>query len=654
MPESNVFIHMSDGIRLAATLYLPDSEGPWPALLEAYPYRKDDLSVWAEGYRRLRDEGDYAVCRLDVRGTGTSEGIATAEYPPQEQDDLCEVIEWLSRQEWCTGSVGMFGTSYSGFNTIQTAMRQPPALKAIIPIYATDDRYTDDIHFGGGIRKAIEFGYPLFMVSMNALPPVPSLAGEDWRRLWLERIDELVPWFGSIEEQNDGPFWRQGSLRPDYHLITVPTMVVAGWADIYRNALLRVIEHLQVPKRLLMGPWCHMSPNDSIPGPRIDLVPEMIRWCDRWLRGIENGVDTEPPLAFFIQRSTPPEPDLREVRGGWRFEPEWPPARSRELVLPLETADLTGRSAGALEETLRARGDVGATAHVRGSYDPPYGLPLDQRPDEVYSLVYDWPVEKELEILGNPVLAVTLQSSEPVAFVSAKLCEVLDDGTSVLVSRGILNLTHRDSHTTPEPLVPGETYEVSLELDATSWVFEVGHRIRLAIAGSDWPNAWPPPEASELTVVLGGTRLVLPMVAGEPPIEGRPRFVPIEEDRALPSAEDPGGARAAWRIERDIYARETRVLVHQRSTSAPEDPWRVWRTDDVRVGVKPLTPGIAWVESTTVSQVEWPEVTARTDARLLIRSDSATYSFDLTLDVFEDDRLISTRHWETVTPRKLQ
>lgn len=653
MPESHVFVSMPDGVRLAATLYLPETQGPWPALLEAYPYRKDDLSVWAGTYRRLRDEGDYAVCRLDVRGTGTSEGVAVDEYPTTEPDDLCEVIEWLSRQEWCTGAVGMFGTSYSGFNTIQTAMRHPPALKAIIPIYATDDRYTDDIHFGGGVRKAIEFGYPLFMVSMNALPPTPSLAGEDWRQRWLQRIDELVPWFGSIEEQNDGPFWRRGSLRPDYDLIRVPTMVVAGWTDVYRNALLRVIEHLRVPKRLVMGPWCHMSPNDSIPGPRIDLVPEMIRWWDRWLRGDENGVDDEPPLAFFIRRSTPPEPDLRAYRGGWRFESEWPIARSQELTLLLDTASRPGRSGSPLEDTLLVRGDVGVTAHIRGSYDPPYGLPIDQRPDEVYSLVYDWPVEDELEILGNPALAVTLRSSRPAAFLSAKLCEVLDDGTSVLVSRGLLNLTHRDSHTTPEPLVPGETYDVSIELDATSWVFEGGHRIRLMIAGSDWPNAWPPPEVSELTVVLGGTRLILPRVAGESLVRRRPRFIPIEEDDAAPSAEDPDAA-PVWRIEHDVYGRQTRVVVHQRSTSAPDDPWAARRTDEVVAGVVPTEPGLAWVESTTESEVVWPEVTARTKARLHLRSDATTYSFDLALDVFEDDQLIATRHWETVTPRKLQ
>ena len=346
MPKSYAFITMPDGVRLAASLYLPETAGPWPAILEAYPYRKDDLGVWEGDYLRLRDEGDYAVCRVDMRGTGTSEGIAAAEYLPIETDDMCEVIAWLAAQRWCTGAVGMYGTSYGGFATIHAGMRRPPALRAIVPIFATDDRYTDDIHFTGGIRKAIEFGYPLFMVPMNALPPVPALAGEGWREQWLQRIDEMEPWFGSIEQQTDGPFWRQGSLRPDYHLIEAPTMLVAGWADLYRTAMLRMAEHLTAPVRLLMGPWSHMSTSDAVPGPRIDLVPELIRWFDRHLRGVANGIDEEPH-AVYIRRASRPEPDLEEVAGAWRHEPVWPPARRRDIELELATAERPGGTGGA-------------------------------------------------------------------------------------------------------------------------------------------------------------------------------------------------------------------------------------------------------------------------------------------------------------------
>jgi hypothetical protein len=371
----------------------------------------------------------------------------------------------------------------------------------------------------------------------------------------------------------------------------------------------------------------------------------MIRWWDRWLRGIENGVDEEPSLALFIQRSTAPEPDLAEMRGEWRFEAGWPPARLRERELALP--------AGA-EETLRVRGDVGTAAHIRGSYDPPYGLPLDQRADDAYSLVYEWPVTEELEILGNPRLEATLRSSHPVAFLSAKLSEVLDDGTSVLVSRGIVNLTHRDSHTAPEPLIPGETYEVSLEMDATSRVFEAGHTIRLAIAGSDWPNAWPPPEACELTIVVDRTRLVLPTIVGESPIQETPTFAPVPQGHEAPPPDEREPERPIWRIEHDVYARQTRVVVHQVTTH--EEPGRSswWSTEDVRAGVQPLAPGTAWVESDSETEISWPEVTARAKARLRLRSDATTYSFDLRLEVHENGELVRERRWDQVTPRTLQ
>ena len=167
---------MADGVELAATLYLPDTAEPQPCLLEALPYRKDDLtSSYAEGYRSLRDEHGYAVCRLDLRGTGSSGGDATDEYPLVERTDLCTVIAWLAEQEWCDGNVGMFGTSYSGFNSLQIASERPPALKAICAIYASDDRWTDDVHWRGHALRLVDLvDYCHYMTPMCVLPPVPA------------------------------------------------------------------------------------------------------------------------------------------------------------------------------------------------------------------------------------------------------------------------------------------------------------------------------------------------------------------------------------------------------------------------------------------------------------------------------------------------
>lgn len=648
MSTERIYIDMEDGVRLAATVYFPQSEGPWPALLEAYPYRKDDLLTESAFYDRLCAEGDYAICRVDVRGTGSSEGIAVDEYPAREQQDLCRVIEWLAGREWSTGSVGMFGTSYGGFNSLQVAMRRPPALKAIVPIYATDDRYTDDVHYGGGIRRALDFvDYPLMMVAMNALPPVPRLAGPQWRDHWRERLDNLQPWLLRwLAEQNDGPYWRHGSLRPHYEQIEAATMIVAGWADGYHNMAFRTFERLVCPKRLLIGPWSHLSPDTSIPGPRIDFIPELIRWWDRWLRNAGDD-DGEPPISLFVRRSTRPEPDLDEVRGEWRYENAWPLERSHVLSLPLDGDDPDGRDK---VDSLVVRGDVGASGSIWCAAQLPFGPPMDQRPDEAFSLVYDWPVlEADLEILGYPKVEATIRCSAPVAFLSAKICDVFEDGTSALVSRGILNLTHRRSHGEPEPLGPEKTYEVTVDLDVTSWVFCKGHRVRLDLAGADWPSTWPPPHAAELEVMRSGTALLLPVVRGPSPIKRVPDYAPSSE------APDSSSDGVLWRFQHDVLERSSRVVIEQHSDweFAPMDV-RIGNHRSGETGVSTEDPGTAWAEGRAAYTLQWPEVTASTEARVSLRSDSHSYHLDLDLVVYEDGAAILERRWSESYPRDLQ
>ena len=504
MERRRAWIPTSDGTRLAARLWLPD-ELPAAVLLEALPYRMDDLTAsYASEYERLCREGGFAVARVDVRGTGSSDGIAVDEYPPQEQADLSEAIAWLAAQEWSTGRVGMYGTSYSGFNSIQLACERPPALGAIVAIYATDDRYTDDVHYTGGALRALDLlDYVLYMAAMNVLPPVPAVYGDGWREAWQRRIDESEPWLLRwLEEQLDGPYWRHGSLRPDYGRIACPTMLVAGWADGYRNNTFRTFEALECPKRLLIGPWSHMSTATSLPGPHIDLVPELSalvralapRRAERRRRGA-----ADPGLR----------PPLDEARS-----PTWPrcaasgvPSRAgrSERSRPLELRPDDG--AGVAE--LPVEGDVGTAAWISCAARLPWGQPTDQRADDARSLTYEWgPLEDELEILGHPRLEVSVRSSAPVAYLSAKLCDVFPDGTSALVTRGLLNLAHRASSTAPSALQPGAETRIALELEATSWVFEPDHLIRLSLAGADWPNIWPPPTPATLEVDGGNLAFV--------------------------------------------------------------------------------------------------------------------------------------------------
>ena len=651
----DVWIGMRDGVRLAATLYLPrgdDPERPEPraALLEALPYRKDDLTAhYRPEYHRFADEFGYVVCRLDIRGTGSSEGNATGEYTAEELEDLTEVIAWLAGRPWSNGNVGMYGTSWSGFNSLQVAMLRPPALKAICSIFASDDRYADDVHYYGGALKQLDLAdWPTYMDAINVLPPVPRVAGEGWRDAWERRVAEYEPWlFGWLEHQRYDAFWKRGSLREDYGAIEAATMLVTGWADGYTNIALRGMANLTCPRRLLAGPWSHADVETSLPGPNIDLDREMARWWDRWLKGEDNGVDREPPIVAFVRRPVTPAADLEAHPGTWRFESGWPLDRVRERGFALAEAEAA--QAGDGPDRLHVRGDVGWTAWLSCAGLPPWGQAIDQRPDEAFSLVYDWPLEEELEILGAPVLRARVASSAPVAYLSARLCDVHPDGTSQLVTRGLLNLTHRASREEPSSLEPGRAYDVSFELDVTSWVFEPGHRARVDLAGTDWPNCWPPPVPLALTIDRAGSEIVLPIVDGPSTIAEHPD---------LPASRRPqrwDTDDVTWRIERDLIGNETRAVVGYHSrTEADEVVPAIAEGVGGVVGVSIDDPGRAWVSATARYELTWPGMVVTTEVRSRIESDAEGYRVHLEIDAEEDGSVRWSRRFDRSFPRDLQ
>jgi uncharacterized protein len=647
--ERRAWIATRDGIRLAARLWIPDA-APAPVLLEALPYRMDDLtSSYASEYERLCLEGGFAVCRLDIRGTGSSEGIAEDEYTQAELDDICEVIAWLAAQEWSNGRVGMYGTSWSGFNSIQVACLRPPALHAIVPIYATDDRYTDDVHYMGGAVKAVDLvDWVTYMIACNALPPVPAVYGDGWRAEWLRRVEETPPWvLRWLEEQHDGPYWRHGSLRPGYDRIACATMIVAGMADGYRNNTLRTFEALECPKRLLLGPWSHMSTATSLPGPHIDLVPELCRWFDRWLRDVRNGVDEEPSIVLFGRRSTRPAPDLAEMRGEWRTEPGWPAERVREVVLRPQD-DGPGE--------LQVRPDAGSTAWISCAAKLPWGQPDDQRPDDAFSLLVDWPLEEELELLGYPRLRLTLTPSAPVQYLSARICDVFPDGTSALVTRGILNLAHREGHDRPRALEPGVPVRIELELEIASWTLEAGHRLRLALAGADWPNTWPPPAAGVLEIDRGTIELELPIVEGPSPTAPPMLPPPSAGDAHTPDDDGSPQPPTVWRVEHDVLGRVSRAVISYGSAYTGPLDASIAEQYDGEVGVSLTAPADAWAHGSTLYRVSWPEADVLAEATLDVRSDAAAYHVVVDLVVEEaGDAGIGRRErrWERTIPRRL-
>ena len=287
----NQYIELSDGVMLAARIWLPkDAEAhPVPAILEYLPYRKRDGTAVRDALTHPYFAGHgYAAIRVDMRGNGDSTGLMFDEYARQEQDDALQVIDWLCRQTWCDGNVGMIGISWGGFNGLQVAARQPEALKAVITLCSTDDRYADDIHYKGGALLNENLGWGGVMLSFSSRPPDPLLLGESWRQNWFERMEQMpilaADW---LEHQLRDDYWQHGSICEDYSSVKAAVLAVGGWNDAYSNAIPRMLRGLGCPRRGIIGPWIHKYPHFAEPGPRIGFLQEALRWWDQWLKGID-------------------------------------------------------------------------------------------------------------------------------------------------------------------------------------------------------------------------------------------------------------------------------------------------------------------------------------------------------------------------------
>jgi uncharacterized protein len=660
----DVRVPSRDGLTLSVNLFLPRSATePVPVVLNTDPYRKDDWSAaWDLTIAAYLAVRGYAYCRLDVRGTGSSDGIPLDEYTQAETVDGHDTVEWLAAQPWCTGAVGMWGLSYGGFTSIQVAATRPPHLRAIVAVQATDDRYTDDVHYVGGAMTVSELAqYAVSQVAMNALPALPSAWGDQWEQRWRERLDATPVWlFEWARQQRDGPYWRVGSLAPDYGRIEAATLLIGGWMDGYVDSAVRMQARCTSAAglRTIIGPWVHGHAHSAYPGPNIDWLHELVRWFDRWLKGADNGADREPPLTWFHRDPTPPERFPKRLNGQWQATSAWPPGEPALGVFHLGPRSLSASPTDPGSDTFAHRPTAGSRAGSLcwGSGHPPNGLAGDLRLEADAGPVYTTaPLEAPLDVLGFPVAVLHVAATQPVAYLVVRLGDVSPDGPVEQVCEGLLNLTHRESHEQPGPLASGQTYEVRVALRAAGYRFPAGHRVQLSIASSHWPVVWPSPGAGELSIRFGGdtpSRLELPLAPCGTALVPTPAFK--DDPPALAEVGSDSSEPALWDARADAGAGTFTVDTHEGETSVlPDGRSTLYVGETLTMTASDRDPGSGSFENACEYRLD------KDDRRIVViadgttRTDGAILDMSVGVKVELDGAPFFERHWHEAIARDL-
>jgi len=657
----NTWITMSDGTRLATSVWLPeDAEtSPVPAILEYLPYRKDDSRAIRDStYLPYFAGHGYAVVRVDIRGTGNSEGILYDEYLKQEQDDALEILDWIEAQPWCSGEAGIIGISWGGFNGLQIAARRPPQLKAIISVASTDDRYADDVHYRGGCLLASDqMPWASRMFVMNGLPPDPKIVGENWREMWFNRLENTPPYVEAwLEHQTRDEFWQHGSVCENYADIECAVYAVGGWGDAYTNAIPRLLEGLPGPKKGLIGPWSHGYPYVAIPGPQIGFLQECLRWWDYWLKGVDNGIMDEPMLRAWVQDSVHPSSYYDERPGSWVAETQWPSPDLQPHEYFLDDGFLDDEAESDIELSFRGSQLHGSGAGLWCPYGEDIDFPTDQRTEDGLSLSFtSSPMIEDVVILGNPQVSLKLASDQPDALIVVRLCDVSPTGESLLVSRGFLNLTHRDSHENPTPLQPGKFYQITIPMDVAGHRLPAGHRWRLSISPTYWPMAWPSPQVVNLKLRADkNSRLQLPirkpkgidskLADFESPVESEP----IRHKQIRP------GKRART-ITYDIGDKKKEIydLADSGYTHLLDRDLEMYGKSEERFTIyedEPLSANIESEQELGLRRGDWD---IRIETYSAMSADAGQFFVINKLDAYEGKTRIFTKTWNKTIPRRL-
>lgn len=651
---------MPDGIQLAVDLYFPaemKSDQRAPVLLEYLPYRKDDSRGARYGTYAYFAKRGYVVARVDIRGTGNSEGKTIPyEYSEIELSDGEAVIDWLSKQKWSNGNVGMFGISWGGFNSIQMAVRKPPALKAFVALMATEELYQEDVHYMDGIIHTDSW-----MMSndlYNAMPGAPEFRLDD---NWLKNRFELEPSvFTYMRHQRDGPFWDRASARDKYDRLTVPGFHIGGWFDGYRNSLPRMLQNVKGPVKAMIGPWDHTLPHNAWPQPGMEWRHEAVRWFDHWLKGIDTGMLDEPKFAVYVRQWHPPGPGVDQVPGYWRWEEGWPIDRTapRTFYASADHQLSSEPSKTEATHTLKYQPSIGLEG---GGPVMWWGnIPPNQQTMDDHCLVYDsQPLEEPLEILGFARAVLNVSADAPRGNWVARLCNVAPDGKVTQVGGAGFNGTHRKSARKPEDLVPGESFPLEIKMHFTSWVFPKGHRIRLAVGNAQWPMFWPSSHPMTTTLAVGGiqgAQVVLPVI---PPSDRlTPDFKKPERYPRLPGYALIDGGNVSGYAEIDAIERDPKTGAAfglATNASSSRSPWGVQRFEErIEHRTSDIDPARTSVKGIYALVEALEDRTLRMEQEVEFKSDPDNFYMDFTRRLKVDGETAHEKNWKETFPRDFQ
>lgn len=527
----HLWIEMPDGVRLSARIWWPEGDGPFPSILEYIPYRKRDMV-------RARDERNhpffashgYVCLRVDMRGSGDSEGHMPDMYSDDELTDARHVIDWIAAQSWCTGRVGMFGTSWGGTAALQAAVDAPGPLKAIVANCATINRFDDDIHWMGGCLLTDSFEWGATLPAILASPPDFATVGKEWFDLWKKRLHKLTfPLNEWIQNSIRGEYWRHGSVVFSSKQLSCPILAIGGWSDRYSNMVMDLVKLRPDICWGIVGAWGHHYPDQGEPGPAISFQDLSLEWWNHWLKN-DSGKDLDWPRLRVWQREFDlPQDRLRKRNGKWieidNFE------QSDFTKLCLECDKLTDQPSAEIQffdvpNNLRhgeCAGDTGYFGRVGG-------LPLNQRIDDERALCFDSePLAQDLILNGHAELSIDVIRDKRDAQLICRLCEVSRDGDSNLVNRQILNLALDESLDKISHFSPGKPIRYRIQLPSTAYRFTRGNRIRLAFGTSYWPLVWATTQPACIRISSERSSLKLPRF-----VSGTELLTPFPSAKKLP------------------------------------------------------------------------------------------------------------------------